>query len=183
MKTSRTAFLVLAMSGAFSFQSVSFAQTEATLAEEVASTSPKEKMQFVQTAIDQMKTWSGEVEKLLSDAEKDKDDIRVQCLNKKLTTMRTLLEITQAAKVTMSTALSAGENERAEHEYRKIRVALDKSQQYRVEADACIGVVNEGPGSTAVTVTGAGLISDKGTEDPFAGEDVPEIDIEGTRYR
>ena len=52
--------------------------------------------------------------------------------------MRALSQVTEMAQIALAEA-SAAANERADHEFRKTAVALSKSRQLRVEAEACVG--------------------------------------------
>ena len=60
--------------------------------------------------------------------------------------LRALYEVSQAAEEALESALRAGDNDRAEHEFRKITVALTKVRQFVAEAEACVGENDTAPG-------------------------------------
>lgn len=151
-----------------------FAATPGVSAElEMASTtSPKEKVEFTRRALEEMSTGVKTVEKLLEQAEKDKNVEHVDCLQRKLTPMRALLEVSKASNTSMQQSLAASEIARADQEFRKVAVALTKSRDFLAEAQACVGDsgVRRGDASIAITETTEALAqtpdSDIDTEGP-----------------
>jgi hypothetical protein len=93
--------------------------------------------------------------KSLEQAEKEKDPIKIQCVTKKLSSTRALLEVSLSAQARMKEAIDAGANERGDHEFRKIAVALSKERQFLAEAESCMGDGGEDAGQTLVEVVGA----------------------------
>jgi hypothetical protein len=137
-----------------------------------STTSPKEKVDFARTAIDEMSASVKTVEKLLEQAEKDKNVEHVDCLQRKLTPMRALLEVSKASNTSMQQSLAASEIARADQEFRKVAVALTKSRDFLAEAQGCVGDsgVKRGDASIAITETTEALAqtpdSDIETEGP-----------------
>jgi hypothetical protein len=132
--------------------------------EQSSQTSPEEKIRFTDMALEEMRASVKEVAKMVEVAEREKAMVAIQCLSRKITTMRALLEVSESSAVTLKQALSAGEYENAEHEYRKIAIALAKVRQFRAEADACTGGGTAQPGHTDVEVITSALSSDDDTE-------------------
>jgi hypothetical protein len=159
-----------------SFSGAAAAATPGVTAElEMAgSTSPKEKTEFTRTAVEEMASAVKTVEKLLEQAEKDKNSEHVECLQRKLSPMRALLEVSRASNTVMQQSLAAFEVARAEQEFRKVAVALTKTRDFLAEAQACVGNtgVNRGDASVAITETTQALV------------DTPDevIDTEGPRF-
>jgi hypothetical protein len=127
--------------------------------ERVAGTTSEEKVAYANNAVDEMRDGVKTVSKLLTDAQRDGEGseeqrTRLQCINNHLTSMKSLLAVSESAATSLQEDLSNGSSELADHELRKIAVALDKSRQLLSEADACN---NEdiASGVTTVTVSGA----------------------------
>lgn len=167
------AFQVSLMCLAFAGTAAAAAPGVSAELEMAGSTSPKEKTEFARGAVEEMVTAVKTVEKLLEKAEKEKIAEQVDCLQRKLTPMRALLEVSRASDVVMQRALATSETARADQEFRKIAVALTKTRDFLAEAQACGGNsgVNRGDASVAITETTQALV------------DTPDevIDTEGPR--
>lgn len=136
--------------------------------EQAAETTPEEKVRFVERVLEEMKGAVRETGKLLESAEKSKDVVRMQCLNQKLTSIRALLAVSEQASGAMQNALVAAENQSADHEFRKIAVALSKVRQFNAEADACLGAVGTQPGAIEIEVEeGTVLAGDSDDTEPM----------------
>jgi methyl-accepting chemotaxis protein len=85
----------------------------------------------------------------LEQAQKDKQAEVVECLTKKLTPMRALVDITRASSNTMQTYLAANDGIHADGEFRKIAVALSKVREFLQDALTCGGSTG---GKTAASV-------------------------------
>ena len=118
--------------------------------ERLASTTPQEKMQYAVDGNEEMRQAIKEVSKMLEGTRREGDLTKLQCLNNRLTSIRALLQVSESAETAMKEALSAGEAERADHEFRKIAVARNKAQQLRAEADQCISESGLKSGQTVV---------------------------------
>lgn len=168
MRTRRVALLVALVAG-FGSSGAALAQAGGATGEIEASTelSPKEKINYASDAIIEIKAASKDVAKLLADTEKgEADPLTIQCLNAKLGAIRSLIEVAESSNATMQEALAEGNDELADHEFRKIAVALSKSREFRAEAEACAGA-GEDAGDTTVKVEG----------DPYgSGDDTEGID-------
>ncbi len=139
--------------------------------EQSSQTSPEEKIRFTDMALEEMRGSVKDVGKMMENAEREKNMVAIQCLSRKLTTMRALLEVSETSGITLKQALADGEYETAEHEYRKIAIALSKVRQFRAEADACAGGGTAQPGTTSVEVIESALSSEDETE----GADFDEV--------
>ena len=144
-----------AMLGLLSFATANAgAQSEGVSSDE-ATVPPEQMLEFGADALLEMRGAVKEVAKLLEIAEREKEDPRIQCLSKKLTTMRALLEVSEGSNVSLADAVKAGDIERAGHEFRKLTIALSKVRQFRSEADTCGGGTTGQEGSTDVQVLGS----------------------------
>jgi hypothetical protein len=137
--------------------------------EQSSETSPEEMIRFTDMAVQEMKAAVGEVADMLEAAEREGAMVAIQCLSRKLTTMRALAEVSENAALELQQALADGENDRAQHEFRKITVALSRLRQFRAEADTCGGGGGES-GETKVKVSSSAVSSGDETNPP-------EIDI------
>ena len=104
--------------------------------EQSGATNPKEKFSFTERAISEIQAAERSMSKALEQAEKDKDPVAIQCLTKKLSSTRALLEVSMAAQARMDEAIQLGQTDRADHEFRRIAVALSKERQFLAEAEA-----------------------------------------------
>lgn len=145
--------------------------------ERLASTSPQEKLQYSADALEEMRNGVKTVTKLVETARREGNVEELQCLNGRLTAMRALLQVSEAADVTMQESLAANSAERADHEFRKVAVALAKSRQLLAEADRCTTLDETVNGDTTVRVEGPLEGDDSGTspfDDLDIGFDPPE---------
>jgi hypothetical protein len=132
--------------------------------EQSSQTSPEEKIRFTDMALGEMRSSVNEVSKMVEVSEREKNMVAIQCLSRKLTTMRALLEVSENSGITLKQALADGEYETAEHEYRKIAIALNRVRQFRAEADACAGGGGGTDGGTTVEVVESALSGEDETD-------------------
>lgn len=122
--------------------------------ERSASVNPQEKLSFTERAISEIQAAERSMSKALEQAEKDKEPIKIQCLTKKLSSTRALLEVSMGAQARMLEALEIGASDKADHEFRRIAVALSKERQFLAEAEACTGDSGKDSGQTQIEVIG-----------------------------
>lgn len=140
--------------------------------EQSSSTSAKEKVEFARAAVEEIGSAVKTVEKLLEQAQKEKNVEHIECLTRKLTPLRALYEVTRQSNTTMQAALAASDSVHADQEFRKVAVALTKSRDFLAEAQACVGDagVKRGDASVSINEGGENLVSDSNVEG--------EIDVE-----
>jgi hypothetical protein len=140
--------------------------------------SPTELRADAETALSEIQSYVDTMASDLGDAEGDRAAARLECLTGKLSSTRTLNEVSHQAGEEMELALQAGEVDRARHEFRKIEVALDRSRQYAAEAQNCLGERGASTGVTQVDIVGLG--DDRDDTEPlddgsgFLGIDPPD---------
>lgn len=145
--------------------------------ERSAASSPQEKLTFAAEANEEMRDAIKNVSKLLETARKESNVERLQCLNTRITSVRALLQVSEAAEVEMRDALNGGDTERADHEFRKVAVARTKSQQLLAEANRCADDTGLRSGETSVKWEG-GLLGREGeSEDTEGLLTVSELDL------
>lgn len=155
------AFLALLVGG------VAIAQEPTGVSSEVertASTSPQEKIAYAEASNTEIREAEKQISRLLEQARKDGDAEAIECLINKLTSVRALLQVSESAEVSMRDAIAAGEEEKANHEFRKIAVAVSKTRQLLAEAQRCAADQDLESGTTLVDwESGLDGITDPGT--------------------
>jgi hypothetical protein len=132
--------------------------------EQSSTSTPREKSEFADGAVGEIQTAVSVVEDMLADAEREKNTEHIECLMRKLTPMRALLEVSKQSANAMKQALAANDSVHSEQEYRKVAVSLTKTREFLAEAQACVGDgrAEEGDTSNQMTATAE---NDVGTED------------------
>jgi hypothetical protein len=74
----------------------------------------------------------------LEDARTEKDIVKLNCVNEKLTQIKGLLRVSEQADIALQES-AARRDEGAESEYQKIAIAKVKVEQLRADAEECIG--------------------------------------------
>lgn len=103
--------------------------------------------------LEKMRSTRKYVQNLLEQARKDKDIIKITCLNDKLTQINVSIRTFEDRLVSLRTAVKVGDAESVNHEYKILGVLNQKVDGLRMEAEACIGEAEGYLGKTEVTVT------------------------------
>lgn len=74
----------------------------------------------------------------LEESRAEKDVVKLNCVNEKLTQVKGLLKVAEQADISLQEAI-ARRDESAEADFAKIGMAKGKVDQLRVEAEACVG--------------------------------------------
>lgn len=122
--------------------------------ERTASATPQEKLQYASDAVEELGGAVQQTQKLMDDARKAGETEQIECLGERLSQLKALSQVTEAAEISMKEALEVGNQERASHEMRKIAVALSKARQLSAEAQACMDDQGAISGNTQVTSEG-----------------------------
>jgi len=147
--------------------------------ERAGKVDPREMSNFARSSIEEIVAASKTIAKMVDQARRDGEMEEVNCLESRLSYVRALLMVTERANGSMREAQAAGMADRAEHEFRKMAVAVSKVRQFLAEAEACLGEGGSTPGTTELDVNdGAGLEEEdptEATDDPSAvvDEDPP----------
>ncbi len=127
---------------------------EAPRAVQVVSDVPdRDKPQKSRQHVERMREVLGKVLKYLEDARDDKDVIKLNCINEKLTSIKALLKISEQADVAMQEGLARRNAEVVQHEFEKISIAAMKCDQLLAESEVCIGELSVFAGDTEVEMT------------------------------
>jgi hypothetical protein len=100
--------------------------------------SDPEKLEKADESISRMKTFLKQVLGRLEDARNERDVVKLNCINEKLTQMKGLLKVSEQADISLQEAV-AKHDEGTEAEFSKIAIAKVKVDQLRTEAEECIG--------------------------------------------
>ena len=74
-------------------------------------------------------------------ARRDKDVVRLNCIQEKITALKALLRVGEQASVAVQEAVSRNEADTANYELQRVRLASAKAQQMSAEANSCVGEV------------------------------------------
>ncbi|HUB05682.1 MAG TPA: hypothetical protein VMB50_01710 [Myxococcales bacterium] len=136
-------------------------------AQESEHLSDKEKLSRSDDAVAEMQKVLREVLDRLEEARKERDIVKLNCVNEKLTQIKALLRIAEQAYIALQEAIARAVPDNAEHEFAKIEIAKQRVTELRAEAEQCIGelayVVDE---KTVVTVETPEGLPDATTNPP-----------------
>lgn len=114
--------------------------------------STKDKIQGAKDALTEMVAAEVQVGKDLEAAEKNGDAEAAECIRQRRSKISALVAVSARAQDDMNAALATAQEARADHEFRKIQVALTRVRQFRSEALTCMGEGAVADGATEVTV-------------------------------
>ena len=107
--------------------------------ERVSGASPQEKVEYVQTSVQEIDSSFAEIDDMLQSAKDANDNKVVQCVTSRHVAVKALQSVTQQAERDMVGAIAAGNVDRADHEFRKVAVALQRTRMLHAEAERCVG--------------------------------------------
>jgi hypothetical protein len=93
-----------------------------------------------------------DVLKSLEEARNEKDVLKLNCVNEKLTQIKGLLRVVEQSDIALQEAVAKADEESAQHEYAKIIIARQRAEQLRADAEQCIGQLAYVDERTVVTV-------------------------------
>lgn len=123
--------------------------------------SDREKPAVAAKSIERQKEILKRMLALLEEARNAKDVVKLNCVNEKLTQVKGLVRISEQSEIAMQEAIAQKDSEVANHEFTKISLAGQRSEQLRADTESCVGELAIYSGDTVVTVEG-----DKGGADP-----------------
>lgn len=140
--------------------------------ERADSATPEEMRAFADESVTTIKANAKVVGGLTDKARKESDAGALECLTPRNVSAQALVQVAEGAKTKLNASLDGGDRDRGAHEYRKLAVALGKSESIRGEAQSC-STGESGSGESRVGMTG-GVGDDSDTEDdnPFDDIDV-----------
>ncbi|MEM6733319.1 MAG: hypothetical protein AAF658_17295 [Myxococcota bacterium] len=109
----------------------------------------------------------------LEEAREERDVVKLNCINEKLTAVKGLLRISEASDLNLREALARRDPDASGHEFEKIAIAARKVDQLRAESEACVGELAVYSGDTQVEV----VVSGEPTAQPDPAASPPVIDV------
>ncbi len=106
--------------------------------ERSATATTQEMLEYAAEASDEVRGIVRDLADMEQQARKSGDDASVNCVVNSLTSARALLQVAEAAEVSLGDAVETGHRARAEHEFRKLAIVLKKSRELQVEGEQCV---------------------------------------------
>ncbi len=128
--------LVLALVGALAAASAS-GQGKGAMAAP-SGLSDSQKLAQADDHVNRMKQALKQVIAHLEEARNDKDIVRLNCVNEKLTQVKGLIKVSEQADIALQEAVARRDGS-TDAEYQKIAIARAKVDQLRAEVEECIG--------------------------------------------
>jgi hypothetical protein len=128
--------------------------TVTTTGNKSAQLSPGEMIASADQLMGQMHSSLRHVTQLHQKAAKDKDIIKLNCINDKLMPMKGEVNLADANRHALDQAINAGDDSARYASYSDLTISGDKVKDLRDAADACVGDALTYVGSTDVQVTG-----------------------------
>ncbi len=117
-----------------------------------AELSPQDELAEARRIEQRGQTISRRIQSMLDQARRDKDIVRLTCLNDKLTQINTNLRTLSDRIGRLQSAIEAGDTDRRDHEFTVISVLDQKLRNLEQEANQCIGQDAFETGATRVEV-------------------------------
>src|SRR5262245_50993323 len=136
-------------------------------AEQRANVSAAEMRTRTQTSGEENREHLRHVEQLRLTARKQKDVIKLNCVNDKYLQIKALLNIVDAAQANLEVAILGNDDEARYHEYTKITISSEKIRAMRDEADACVGEELTYLGETEIVVNSPEIPDDPTQDTPW----------------
>ena len=131
-------------------------------APKAAELSPTERLERSAESLAKMKSAMKQVLSRAEEARNEKDVVKLNCVNEKLTQIKGLLKVAEQADIALHEAV-AKQEPGADAEYQKISIARTKIEALRSDSEQCIGqlayIVDE---KTTVEVQAPGDLPDRG---------------------
>jgi len=140
--------LLLSSGTAFAQDSVGGISSEL---ERTATTTPAEKAAYADSATTEISEAVSTMKGLKETAGKDGDDDAEDCITPLHARADRLKPVSEKASTDMKNAIAGGDNERADHEFRKIAVAVSNVRSLLAEAQQCSADKDAQDGVTNVT--------------------------------
>lgn len=111
-----------------------------------------EKSERASKYVNTMKSTLRQVLRYLEEAREERDVVKLNCINEKLTAVKGLLRVSEASDLALQEALARRDSDAAAHEYEKIAIAGRKIDRLRSESESCVGELAVYSGDTEVEV-------------------------------
>ena len=137
--------------------------------EKQARLAPNEMLARVDELITQMKQMLERVIAIQQVARKQKDVIRLNCVNDRLIQVKKLLNIAEAARSDLVEAAAGSDENERYHQLSKVTIAHENVSVLRDEAEGCVGeeLIFLGPTKAEMFEPDPPIIDDPTAQDPF----------------
>jgi len=89
--------------------------------------------------LDKIKEAQGQMDRLLGQAKQEKDIIKVNCVNDKISQAKSLETVANESFASLKSAVNRSDTGTANHEFSKLTITYQKVTLLAQEAEACIG--------------------------------------------
>ena len=135
--------------------------------EQEATLSGPDQTAWAQGELEKMQAVSRRIQNLLDQARRERDLIKVTCLNDKLTQINVSIRSFEDRLSQHEESVRASNTERRDHHYRIMVILAQRARVLRNEAEACVGETDVMFGRTEVTTTvDPSITNDDTTEYP-----------------
>jgi hypothetical protein len=135
--------------------------------EQRAVISPAEMTAQAKALSDENQEHARHIAQLRQQARRQKDVIKLNCINDKFLQAKALQNIVDGALANLEVAILGQDDEARYHEFTKITISSEKIRAVRGEADGCVGEELSYLGETKVEVTAPDVIDDPTADTPF----------------
>ncbi|MBI5498279.1 MAG: FecR domain-containing protein [Deltaproteobacteria bacterium] len=118
--------------------------------DDISKLTPQEMGRKAEAALTEMRNSLRTAVELVGQARKQKDIVRLNCLNERVTQMKGVLKVAEDANVALQEASGGGDLDSVRSQYTKIAKAQERVGQLRVQAQNCVGVESYYGGDTEV---------------------------------
>ena len=136
------------------------------------SMSGPEQIEWVKNKTENARSIANRVQNLLDQARKEKDTLKIDCLDDKLTQIRVNLAGVEERTVSLELAVKAGDTVTANQQFTILKIYIAKIDGLAAEAESCVGDIDVLLGQTETTVE---IDDDITPSDPSQNPPVPDI--------
>ncbi|MBN2718379.1 MAG: hypothetical protein JXX14_21220 [Deltaproteobacteria bacterium] len=117
--------------------------------------SESDMMANVENQLNKSRYIEATLQTMIDSARKEKDTVRVLCIDDKLAQIQALLKGAQNRVMALKSTLNANDSGAARHQFVILQVSFNKLEGLRVQADACVGNSDfvVGPSESEVSVS------------------------------
>lgn len=131
--------------------------------------SGREKVEWVESQIGVARSIYQRVQNMLDRARKEKDTLKITCLDDKLTQIHVNLRGIEERQAALETAVAAGDKSSADQQFTILKIYISRIQGLMAEAENCIGDTDVVVGESETIVE---IDEDVSIEDPTGVDDV-----------
>lgn len=139
--------------------------------------SDRDKLAYAQETLHEIARGVDRVQKDADDAKKDRDILKLNCLNEKLSDLKALQQVAETANAQMEAAVQKAQDEDADHEFQRIVIVRKRVADLVAKAGECTGegLLQSGEGQTRVDVIGSDITD---VLDPDDTSDVTDDNVD-----